>query len=119
MSNHEKCSWMQIARELRLRDIGGIIVVDFIDMTDDCEYDFRHYSDKITDTSQLTVQATFWTICFSIDAFAANLLLFNWLLKSYSFSFQMYVLGQMTLLPFIYTILEKTTHVFCESSSIY
>ncbi|VAI75220.1 unnamed protein product [Triticum turgidum subsp. durum] len=25
----------QIARELRLRDIGGIIVVDFIDMTDD------------------------------------------------------------------------------------
>jgi hypothetical protein len=26
---------MQIARELRLRDIGGIIVVDFIDMTDD------------------------------------------------------------------------------------
>lgn len=27
----------QIARELRLRDIGGIIVVDFIDMTDDCK----------------------------------------------------------------------------------
>ncbi|XP_055962481.1 ribonuclease E/G-like protein, chloroplastic isoform X2 [Mercurialis annua] len=26
----------QIARELRLRDIGGIIVVDFIDMVDDC-----------------------------------------------------------------------------------
>lgn len=25
----------QIARELRLRDIGGIIVVDFIDMIDD------------------------------------------------------------------------------------
>lgn len=27
----------QIARELRLRDIGGIIVVDFIDMADDCK----------------------------------------------------------------------------------
>ncbi|GAB2282482.1 hypothetical protein Dimus_017025 [Dionaea muscipula] len=27
----------QIARELRLRDIGGIIVVDFIDMQDDCK----------------------------------------------------------------------------------
>ncbi|KAJ9561802.1 hypothetical protein OSB04_006962 [Centaurea solstitialis] len=27
----------QIARELRLRDIGGIIVVDFIDMSDDCK----------------------------------------------------------------------------------
>lgn len=26
---------LQIARELRLRDIGGIIVVDFIDMTDE------------------------------------------------------------------------------------
>lgn len=37
---------MQIARELRLRDIGGIIVVDFIDMTDDCEYDFGYYSDN-------------------------------------------------------------------------
>ena len=32
-----KISSMQIARELRLRDIGGIIVVDFIDMTDDCK----------------------------------------------------------------------------------
>ena len=30
-------SLTQIARELRLRDIGGIIVVDFIDMTDDCK----------------------------------------------------------------------------------
>lgn len=29
---------LQIARELRLRDIGGIIVVDFIDMMDDCKY---------------------------------------------------------------------------------
>lgn len=29
--------WFQIARELRLRDIGGIIVVDFIDMWDDCK----------------------------------------------------------------------------------
>jgi hypothetical protein len=29
--------FFQIARELRLRDIGGIIVVDFIDMTDDCK----------------------------------------------------------------------------------
>lgn len=28
-------SVLQIARELRLRDIGGIIVVDFIDMTDE------------------------------------------------------------------------------------
>lgn len=27
----------QIARELRLRDIGGIIVVDFIDMADECK----------------------------------------------------------------------------------
>ena len=26
---------LQIARELRVRDIGGIIVVDFIDMTDE------------------------------------------------------------------------------------
>jgi Ribonuclease G/E len=34
---------MQIARELRLRDIGGIIVVDFIDMTDDCEYDHIYF----------------------------------------------------------------------------
>lgn len=46
LNNHEKNSWMQIARELRLRDIGGIIVVDFIDMTDDCKYDFGYYSDK-------------------------------------------------------------------------
>lgn len=30
-----KNSVLQIARELRLRDIGGIIVVDFIDMTDE------------------------------------------------------------------------------------
>jgi Ribonuclease G/E len=30
-------SSIQIARELRLRDIGGIIVVDFIDMIDDCK----------------------------------------------------------------------------------
>lgn len=28
-------SMLQIARELRLRDIGGIIVVDFIGMTDE------------------------------------------------------------------------------------
>lgn len=28
----------QIARELRLRDIGGIIVVDFIDMVDECKF---------------------------------------------------------------------------------
>jgi hypothetical protein len=105
-------------------------------MTDDCEYDFGHYSDKITDTLQLNVQATFWAICFSIGVFAANLLLFKCLLKSYSFRLQMYVvlgqmtllpfiyttyvvLGQMTLLPFIYTTLEKITHVFCESSSTY
>lgn len=33
----EYCSF-QIAQELRLRDIGGIIVVDFIDMADDCKY---------------------------------------------------------------------------------
>lgn len=30
-------SLFQIARELRLRDIGGIIVVDFIDMVDECK----------------------------------------------------------------------------------
>jgi len=30
---------LQIARELRLRDIGGIIVVDFIDMTDEGEWE--------------------------------------------------------------------------------
>lgn len=30
----------QIARELRLRDIGGIIVVDFIDMADECKSSF-------------------------------------------------------------------------------
>ena len=35
----ENNMFFQIARELRLRDIGGIIVVDFIDMTDDCELD--------------------------------------------------------------------------------
>ena len=29
---------IQIAREIRLRDIGGIIVVDFIDMTDECKF---------------------------------------------------------------------------------
>lgn len=29
--------FFQIARELRLRDIGGIIVVDFIDMADECK----------------------------------------------------------------------------------
>lgn len=33
---------LQIARELRLRDIGGIIVVDFIDMMDDCKYIILH-----------------------------------------------------------------------------
>lgn len=36
----ENNMFFQIARELRLRDIGGIIVVDFIDMTDDCEFEF-------------------------------------------------------------------------------
>lgn len=36
----ENNMFFQIARELRLRDIGGIIVVDFIDMTDDCELEF-------------------------------------------------------------------------------
>ncbi|RWW06892.1 hypothetical protein GW17_00029753 [Ensete ventricosum] len=30
-------SFVFIARELRLRDIGGIIVVDFIDMVDECK----------------------------------------------------------------------------------
>lgn len=30
-------NYSQIAREIRLRDIGGIIVVDFIDMLDDCK----------------------------------------------------------------------------------
>ena len=34
----QKNQLFQIARELRLRDIGGIIVVDFIDMLDDCEF---------------------------------------------------------------------------------
>lgn len=32
--------YFQIARELRLRDIGGIIVVDFIDMEDECKFNF-------------------------------------------------------------------------------
>lgn len=32
---------LQIARELRLRDIGGIIVVDFIDMTDEGNRDLQ------------------------------------------------------------------------------
>lgn len=37
--------YFQIARELRLRDIGGIIVVDFIDMLDDCKFfDFLYTS---------------------------------------------------------------------------
>lgn len=35
---------IQIAREIRLRDIGGIIVVDFIDMEDECELDVNCYS---------------------------------------------------------------------------
>lgn len=35
----------QIARELRLRDIGGIIIVDFIDMADDCELLFCLFID--------------------------------------------------------------------------
>jgi Ribonuclease G/E len=47
---------MQIARELRLRDIGGIIIVDFIDMSDDCEYDFRY--NLITDVTKLNVQVS-------------------------------------------------------------
>jgi Rne/Rng family ribonuclease len=34
----------QIAREIRLRDIGGIIVVDFIDMADECELECHFYS---------------------------------------------------------------------------
>jgi len=46
----------QIARELRLRDIGGIIIVDFIDMSDDCEYDFRY--NLITDVTKLNVQVS-------------------------------------------------------------
>lgn len=32
--------YFQIARELRLRDIGGIIVVDFIDMADECKFNY-------------------------------------------------------------------------------
>jgi hypothetical protein len=35
-----------------LRDIGGIIVVDFIDMTDDCEYDFGYYDNWCLATVQ-------------------------------------------------------------------
>lgn len=34
---------IQIAREIRLRDIGGIIVVDFIDMADECELECPCY----------------------------------------------------------------------------
>lgn len=57
---------MQIARELRLRDIGGIIIVDFIDMSDDCEYDFRYY--LITD---VTTECSSFSMC----AFGANVLI--------------------------------------------
>lgn len=71
---------MQIARELRLRDIGGIIVVDFIDMTDDCKISASTLIELITLCKWMSRICAFFQIhaplCLQLPFVSPSLLLF-------------------------------------------